>query len=106
MAVAPPGPLPKLQVADFGPGQDHVAEAYHHGRGFALLRKDDPARVLLPNLTLADDDPYTYVFVHGGVEVSRFENMAIGTHEIPAPVVAHLLLHEYGGRLHGMSIRM
>jgi hypothetical protein len=51
-------------------------------------------------------DPYTYVFVHGGAEFSRFENLRTGTHEIPEDVVAGLLAQEYGSNLDRMQIRM
>jgi hypothetical protein len=101
-----PGGLPKLGVSDFGPGLDHVAEAYQSGRVFAIVQKGDPVRQLLPGLLIDPADPYTYVFVHGGLEVSRFENMPVGTHEIPEAVVAELLVSEYGARLDGMSLRM
>lgn len=101
-----PSQLPRLGVADFGPGREHVAEAYHQGQAFAILHKDDPARPILARLQLPPGDPYTYVFVHGGQEVSRFENMAVGTHEIPDHVVASLLRAEYGIRLNGLGVRM
>jgi hypothetical protein len=38
--------------------------------------------------------------------VSRFENMRVGTHEIPADVVARLLTAFYGPLLGGMAVRM
>ena len=89
-----PRQLPVLRVADFGPGLDHVAETYHGGKVFAILHRGDIARAILPALSFANNDPHTYVFVHGGEEVSRFENMRAGTHEIPAAVVAQLLVNE------------
>jgi hypothetical protein len=98
--------LPKLGVADFGPGMDHVAEAYHNGRVFAIVHKSDLARQVIPNLRFAMDDPYTYIFLHGGPMVTRFENKAAGTYEIPEDVVAHFLTQQYGSQLEGMSIRM
>jgi hypothetical protein len=101
-----PNPLPRLDVADFGPGLDHVAEVYHQGKVFAILHKDDPIRGLLPGLSVAAADPFTYVVIHGGQEVSRFENLQVGTHEIPASVVAALLRREYGQRLSGMEFRL
>src|SRR5262249_40094136 len=73
---------------------------------FAILHKDDPVRLLLPRLALAPNDPYTYVFVHGGQEVTRFENMPTGTHEIPDHVVAPLLVNHYGSRLGGRPVGM
>src|SRR5712691_4488045 len=96
--------LPLLSVADFAPGQDHVAEAYHNGKVFAILHKDDPARAVLPQLQFPPDDAYFYVFVHGGDEVTRFQNGETATHEIPAWVVAQLLHREYGPTLAGMQI--
>jgi hypothetical protein len=99
-------PLPLLTVADFGPGSDHVADAYHNGKVFAILHKSDPARAILPGLSFAPDDDYVYVFVHGGGDVTRFENLKSGTHEIPAGVVARLLANQYGAALRGMAIRM
>jgi len=57
-------------------------------------------------LYLDANDPYTYVFVHGGHEVTRFENMQVGTHEIPDHVVAGLLGNHYTVRLDGMQIRL
>src|SRR5262249_16260311 len=98
--------LPKLGVSDFGPGKDHVAEAYQNGKVFGILHVGDPVRALLANLSLDPNDPYTYVFLHGGQEVTRFENLASGTHEIPDHVVANLLVMYYGARLDGMQIRM
>lgn len=100
------GQLPKLGVSDFGPGKDHVAEAYQNGRVFAIIHKDDPVRQYLPNLYLDSNDPYTYVFAHGGQLVTRFENMALGTHEIPDYVIAHLLVNHYGTQLDGMHVRL
>jgi hypothetical protein len=98
--------LPTLAVADFGPGLDHVAEVHQNGRLFAIVHKNDPVRQHLPVIQLDPNDPYRYVFVHGGQEFSRFENLQLGTHEIPADVVVSLLLTEYGPRLNGLSIRM
>jgi hypothetical protein len=106
MNPAGSGQLPKLGVADFGPGLDHVAEAYQNGRVFAIARRDDPVRQHLPGLLLDPADPCAYVFVHGGLEVSRFENMPVGTHEIPGSVVAELVVNHYGAQLDGMSVRM
>jgi hypothetical protein len=100
------GPLPTLSVADFGPGQDHVAVAYQGGRLFAILHHQNAAHQYLLQVSLDPSDSCVYVFVHGGAECSRFENLKYGTHEIPAQVVAHLLVQEYGGRLMGMRIRM
>ena len=98
--------LPFLAVADFGPGLDHAAESYQGGKVFFILHKNDPARGILPNLTFSSGDHYTYVFVHGGEENTRFENMRTSTHEIPVAVVADLLTTEFGGRLASMDLRM
>src|SRR5438105_832340 len=100
------GHLPTLTVADFGPGRDHVAVSYQNGRIFAILHRNDPAHPHLPHVRLDSSDPHVYVFVHGGEEITRFENGKVGTHEIPDHVVAHLLGQEYGGRLDGMQVRM
>jgi hypothetical protein len=104
--MSPAAPLPTLSVSDFGPGKDHVAEAHQNGRVFAILHVNDPARALLPHLHLAADDPWTYVFVHGGKEVTRFENMEPPTHEIPDDVVASLLRQHYAGQLSALRIGM
>jgi hypothetical protein len=106
MTSLTPGRLPKLAVTDFGPGQDHLVEVFLQGKVVALLHKDDPARQVLPGLQFPGDDGHTYVFVHGGQEETRFENMAIGTHEIPEHVVADLLVRQYGSQLNGMSMRL
>ena len=100
------GTLTQLRLPDFAPGQDHVAVAYQKGRIFAILHKNDPAHQHLPNVQMPPGEPHTYVFVHGGEEVSRFENLRTGTHEIPDHVVAQLLLQQYGSSLDGMLIRM
>jgi len=106
--MTPFGPqqLPALRVADFGPGLDHVAEAYLNGKVVAILHKGEPARSILPGLVLAPSDPYTYVFVHGGKEASRFENAESPTHEIPVAVIAQLLLSQLGGQLSGKLFRL
>ncbi len=106
MSSPNPRRLPTLVVNDFGPGQDHVAVPYQCGRIFAILHRNDPAHQHLPNVHLDPSDPYTFVFVHGGVEVTRFENLRTGTHEIPEHVVAELLIRAYGGNLDRMQIRM
>ncbi len=98
--------LPALAVSDFGPGLDHVAVTYQHARIFAILHRNDPAHQHLPHVHLEPSDPYTYVFVHGGVEVTRFENLRTGTHEIPEHVVAELLIRAYGSNLGRMQVRM
>lgn len=98
--------MPVLAAADFGPGLEHVAESYQNGKIFAVLHNNDPARAILPNLTFPAGDFYTYVFVHGGEEITRFENMRTGTHKIPASVVAELLTNEYGHHLAGLRVRM
>jgi hypothetical protein len=100
------GALPRLDVADFAPGQDHVTVAYQGGRICAILHRNDPAHPHLPNLFLDPNDPFTYVFVHGGQEFTRFENLKTGTHEIPAAVVAALLANHFGTALDGMKVRM
>jgi hypothetical protein len=84
MSGSLPNPLPQLRVADFGTGKDHVAEPYQNERIFAILHVSDLARQLLPNLYLDSSDDYTYLFIHGGQEATRFENLMTGTHEIPA----------------------
>jgi hypothetical protein len=104
--MSPAAPLPTLSVSDFGPGKDHVAEAHQGGRVFAILHVGDPARPLLPHLSFAPGDPWTYVFVHGGQEVTRFENLPTGTHEVPAHVVATLLAGHYGPRLATRQLRL
>lgn len=99
-------PLPLLALSDFGPGLNHAAEALCGGKVFAVLRRDDPARVILPHLTFTVNDPYLYLFVHGGDVVTRFQNWTDNaTHEIPASVIARLLEIEYGPSLIGASIR-
>jgi hypothetical protein len=105
MVPAWPKSLPQLKVSDFGTGRDHVAETHCNRKVFALLHRDDPARQILPNLLLAADDPSTYLFVHGGLEVSRFENRDVPTHEIPDTVVAQLLVNEFGSLLQGLALR-
>jgi hypothetical protein len=89
-----------------GPGQEHVAESFQSGKVFAILHKDDPARPHLASLRFDSADDYSYLFIHGGQEVSRFENLKVGTHEIPASVVGQLLANEYGSRLNGLKIRL
>lgn len=101
----PPRLLPPLGVGDFGPGLDHVIDVHQAGKVIGLLHKDDPVRPILPNLRFPAEDPYAYVFVHGGRETTRFENLDAGTHEIPDSVVAALL----GGSLtagRGSQVRM
>src|SRR5437868_4570772 len=107
-AMMPSGPqhLPALRVADFGPGLNHVAEAYHNGKVFAIMHKDEPVRLALAGLPFTPDDPYTYIFVHGGKDLSRFENSEVPTHEIPAAVAARLLRNQFGSQLSGMLIRL
>src|SRR5262249_53674501 len=101
------GPLPTLTAGDFGPGQDHVAEVSVQGKVFAILHKDDPARAIVSRLSFAANDDYTYVFIHGGDELTRFQNLAAHpTHEIPARVVAQLLQNWYGTQLAGMRMRV
>jgi hypothetical protein len=106
MSAPHSSPLPKLDVSDFGPGLDHLAEAHQSDRIFAIVHKDDPVRPLLANLYLDPADPWAYVFVHGGQEVTRFEDQQVGLFEIPDHVVARLLMGHYGPRLTGMRIRM
>jgi hypothetical protein len=56
---------------------------------------------------LAANDPHTYLFLHGGDEVTRFQNrQANATHEIPPRVVAQLLQSHYGSQLNGMRLRV
>jgi hypothetical protein len=99
--------LPALGVGDFGPGLDYVAEAYANGQVFAILKRDDPARSIAPSLQLPADDLSTYILIHGGDEVTRFQNtQANATHEIPPRVVAELLRRQYGSRLPGMKMRV
>jgi hypothetical protein len=95
-----------LGLADFGPGLAHVAEAYQNGKVFAIVHQSDPARIILPGLVFAPGDPWLYVFVHGGEEATRFENLRYGTHEIPVAVVAQLLLSHYGAALAGADVRL
>ncbi len=100
-------PLPALVVADFAPGLDHVAEAALQDKVFAIMHKNDPARSIIPRLVFAPDDPYVYVFIHGGDLATRFQNLrANATHEIPASVVAELLRARYGTRLDGLKVRI
>jgi hypothetical protein len=101
-----PGQLPMLALSDFGPGLDHVIDVHDNGKVIALLHKDDPVRLILPNLQFPDDDPFTYAFIHGGQSRTRFENAEVGTHEIPVAVVARILTNQFGSQLLGMSIRM
>jgi len=98
--------LPKLSVVDFGPGMDHVFDVEQNGKVVAIVHKNDPVRQHLANLAFDPGDAYTYVFVHGGEEVSRFENLNKGTHEIPDHVAAQLLTQAFGIRLDGMKVRM
>jgi hypothetical protein len=85
MSPSAPAPLPALGLVDFGPGADHVVEASCQDKVFAILHKYDPARMIIPHLTFAHDDPFVYLFLHGGDEVTRFQNLrANATHEIPA----------------------
>jgi hypothetical protein len=107
MSPSPSAPLPALCVADFGPGLDHVAESSLQDKAFAILHKDDPARAIIPRLVFAPDDPYVYVFIHGGENVTRFQNLSVNAdHEIPAQVVAQLLQAHYGDQLDGMKVRV
>jgi hypothetical protein len=106
MNGSPPALLPQLRVADFGRGKDHVAEPYQNGRIFAILHVSDVARQVLPNLYLDPSDDHLYLFIHGGQEATRFENLVVGTHEIPEFVVARLLANQYGNQLNGMPIRV
>ena len=98
--------LPTLTLAAFGPNQPHVAETHQHGKVVGILHHADPARGLLPDVELDPADPAVYVFIHGGQAESRFENMQVGTHEIPVNVVADLLRKEFRTQLDGMHIRM
>ncbi len=101
-----PAPLPQLRVVDFGSGKDHVAEPYQNERIFAILHVSDVARQVLPNLHLDPSDDHLYLFIHGGQEATRFENLVVGTHEIPEFVVLRLLANQYGNQLSGMTIRV
>lgn len=98
--------LPKLGIGDFAPGQAHVVDIHENGKIIAMVHRNDPLRLILPNLRIANDDPYTYAFIHGGQTHSRFENMDIGTREIPDHVISTLLVNHYGKQLDSMSIRM
>jgi hypothetical protein len=100
------GSLPLLDVADFGPGSDHLVAPFLGGKVLAIVHRTDPALPILPGLLLPPDDPYTYVFIHGGPDITRFENLAIATHEIPVEVVVALLLAQYGQALNGMRMRL
>jgi len=100
------GSLPNLGVADFGPGKDHVVDVHQYGRIVAIVHRQDPVCRHLANFWLDPTDPHTYVFIHGGQELTRFENMAFGTHEIPDHVLARLLVNLFGSRLKGMNVRM
>jgi hypothetical protein len=106
MNGSPLRPLPQLRIADFGPGKDHVAEAYQNGRIFAILHVSDGARQVLPNLYLDPSDDHLYLFIHGGQEATRFENLVVGTHEIPEFVVTQFLVNQYGHQLTGKTIRV
>ncbi len=100
-------PLPQLTVKDFGPTQGHVAEAFLGGKVFAILRRDDPALAILPHLQFPATDPYSYLFVHGGEVVTRFQNWTDNaSHEIAASVIARLLEIEYGPSLMGAKVRV
>ena len=68
--------LPLLAALDFGPALDHIAEAHQQGKVFVIAHKHDPVRLLAPALVFPGSDPFTYVFVHGGEQVTRFENLA------------------------------
>ena len=101
------GALPILGVSDFGPGALHVAQAFVQDKVFAILRADDPALPVLPNLTFDEDDPFLYVFVHGSDEATRFQNWVdMPSHEIPATVAAEVILNHFGTRLNGAKIRL
>jgi hypothetical protein len=106
MSPGTPGQLPQLGVGDFGPGMDHVVAVFQNDRILAIVHRSDPILGVLPQLVLDPTDPYTYVFIHGGQEFSRFENMQIGTHEIPEFVVVALLVAHFGSQLDGLNIRM
>lgn len=103
---APVHSLPLLAVRDFGSGQDQVSEPFQQDRIFAIVHKSDPVLLYLPTLQTTLQDDHLYVFVHGGCEVTRFENMQVGTHEIPEAVIVKLLTNHSGSRLRGMAIRM
>jgi hypothetical protein len=61
----------------------------------------------MPQLIFAQEDSHVYLFIHGGEEVTRFQNLpANATHEIPATVVVELLRAHYRSRLDGMQIRV
>jgi hypothetical protein len=99
------GQLPALTLADFGPGQEHRAKSFNQGKVFAILHKNDAARSVLPGLIPQDD--YVYLFLHGGEDVSRFQNLMLNaTHEIPADVVAQLLSKEYGSLVNSLKMRV
>src|SRR4051812_35365199 len=103
----PGPPLPSLGVHDFGPARQHVAETLLGGKVFALLHRDDPARGIVPNLAFPADDDYLYLLVHGGDEVTRFQDQPTNaSYEIPPSVIAELLRREYGGRLTGARVRV
>jgi hypothetical protein len=104
--MSSPAALPNLDVVDFGPGQPHVVVPFLHGQVLAIMHGSDPALQVLPRLQLAAGDPWTYVFVHGGADVTRFENLVLGTHEIPVSVIAALLTQHYGSQLPRLQIRM
>lgn len=98
--------LPALTLSDFGPNRVHVVESHRNGRVFSILHHADRARRLLPYVELDPNDAAVYVFIHGGQAVSRFENMQVGTHEVPVNVVADLLRRVFATQLDGMQIRM
>lgn len=106
--MSPPGgnPLPKLSLADFGPGLDHVVDVQQNGKVIAIVHKGDVVRQYLAVLDFEPDDAYTYVFVHGGQEYSRFENLKFGKHEVPDHVIAQILVQTIGGNLENLAIRM
>lgn len=106
MSVPGSGSLPQLTFADFGVGQDHVIDVHQQGKVIGIVHKDDPIRPILPHLSFSAGDRYTYLFVHGGQTHSRFENRDVGTHEIPAQVVANILGNKYGGQLVRMMVRL
>ncbi len=99
-------PLPKLTVADFGPGRDHVAESYHGGKVFAIMHRNDRARMFLPFVQVDPLDPFHYAVIHGGAEVTQFEDNELPQFEIPVHVVAELLVNEFGAAIVSMSIRL
>ena len=104
--MSPSGALPLLDLADFGPGQDHQVASFVGGKVVAITHRLDPSLAILPGLTFPPTDPYIYVFVHGGGEHTRFENLATGTHEIPVDVVASILFGQFGPALAGMKVRL